>query len=57
MSQFDIDSENIPDAIKKENATSISKIRSLFVDPGFPATQSGDAESAAPSEKSRDSEV
>jgi hypothetical protein len=54
MSDFDVDSENIPEAIEKENASSISKIRSLFVDPGFPA---GDAESAAPPEKVKDSEV
>jgi len=57
MSDFDVDPENISDSIEKENASSISKIRSLFVDPGFPVTQSGDAESAVPSENSKDSEV
>jgi hypothetical protein len=57
MSEFDLDSENIPDAIKKENATSISKIRSLFVDPGFPSAHCEDAESAAQSEKTKDSAV
>jgi hypothetical protein len=57
MSEVEGDSENITDAIKQENATSINKIRSLFVDPGFPAAQFGDAESAASSEKSNDSEV
>jgi hypothetical protein len=57
MSEFDVDSENIPDAIEKENASSISKIRSLFIDPGFPLAQYGDAESAVPSEKSNDGEA
>jgi hypothetical protein len=56
MTEVEGDSENIAGAIEQENATSISKIRSLFVDPGFPATQFGDAESAALSEKVKDSE-
>jgi len=57
MPEVEGDSENITDAIQQENASSISKIRSLFVDPGFPATQSGDAENAGPSEKMKDSEA
>jgi hypothetical protein len=56
MSEFNIDSENITEAIEQENATSISKIRSLFVDPGFPALQSEDAGSAVPSENMTESE-
>jgi len=57
MSEVEGDSENITDAIEHENAISISKIRSLFVDPGFPTTLSEDAGSAAPSEKLKDSEA
>jgi hypothetical protein len=50
MQEFEVDSENIPDAIREENSNSISRIRSLFVDPGFPAITE-DAGSAAPSEE------
>jgi len=44
-------SENIADGIQQENSNAISKIRSLFVDPGFPAVQDGDATTAAPTEE------
>jgi len=57
MPEVEGDSENIADTIKQENATSISKIRSLFVDPGYPAIQSEDAGSAGPPEKLEDGEV
>jgi hypothetical protein len=57
MSEVEGDSENITDAIKQENSTSISRIRSLFVDPGFPAAPSEDAGSAGSSEKLKDGEA
>jgi hypothetical protein len=51
------DRENITDAINAENAASISKIRSLFVDSGLTPAGSEDAESAVTSEESKDGEV
>jgi hypothetical protein len=45
------DSENIADAIQQENFSAISKIRSLFVDPGFPAIPDADAGIAVPTEE------
>ena len=57
MPEFEVDSENIADAIEQENSVSINKIRSLFVDPGFPSIGSEDALPASPSEKLRDSEA
>jgi hypothetical protein len=54
MAKVEGDSENITDAMRQENSTAISKIRSLFVDPGFPASQPEDAGSAVPSEKVKD---
>ena len=51
MSEVEGESENITDAIEQENAASISKIRSLFVDSGFPDTRPDDAGSSAPSEE------
>ena len=57
MSEVERDSESITDAIERENASSISKIRSLFVDPGFPAIESVDAGNAVPSVKVEDSEA
>ena len=57
MPEVEGDSENITDTIKQENATSISRIRSLFVDPGYPATQFEDAGNAGPSEKLKDGET
>lgn len=57
MSEVEGKPENIADAMQEENKTAISKIRSLFVDPGFPASQSADAGSASPSEKLKDGEA
>ena len=57
MAEVEGDSENITDAIKQENSNSISKIRSLFVDLGFPAAPSEDAGRAGPSEKLKDGEA
>jgi len=57
MPEVEGDSENIADTIKQENSTSISRIRSLFVDPGYPGSQSGDAGSAGGSENLQDGEV
>jgi hypothetical protein len=37
------ESEDIAEAIEHENASSISKIRSMFVDPGFSLVDSEDA--------------
>jgi len=51
MSEVENKPENIADAIKQENTSAISKIRSLFVDPGFPALQREDAGTAAPTEE------
>jgi len=51
VTEIEADSENIADAIKQENTSAISKIRSLFVDPGFPALQREDAGTAAPTEE------
>ena len=45
------DSENIADAIQQENSSAISKVRSLFVDPGFPALPDEDAVIAVPAEE------
>lgn len=51
VTEIEADSENIADAIQQENTSAISKIRSLFVDPGFPAMQGEDAGTAAPTEE------
>jgi hypothetical protein len=42
----EIGSENIAYAIEQESASSISKIRSMFVDPGFALVDSDDAATA-----------
>jgi len=57
MSEVESNPENIADAIEQENSLSINKIRSLFVDPGFPSLGSEDAGSASPSEKVKDGEA
>lgn len=57
MSAVEGDSENIADEMQLENDTAISKIRSLFIDPGFPATQAEDAGGAVQSEKLKDGEA
>jgi hypothetical protein len=57
MPDVDSDSENIAGLIEQENATAISKIRSLFVETGFPGTASDDAESAFASEIMKDGEA
>jgi hypothetical protein len=49
--------ENIADSIEQENSAAINKIRSLFVDPGFPSVRSEAAGSAPRSEKLKDGEV
>jgi len=54
MSEVESKPENIADAIEQENFLSINKIRSLFVDPGFPFVEPEDAGSASPSEKLKD---
>ena len=51
MSEVEGDPGNIAEAIQQENSTAISKIRSLFVDPGFPVIETGDAGTAAPTEE------
>ena len=51
------DPENITDAINTENAASISKIRSLFVNSGLTPAASEDAGSAVMSEESKDGEL
>jgi hypothetical protein len=51
MSDVENESGNIVDAIQRENSISIRKIRSLFVDPGFPTTQPDHAETAVPMEQ------
>lgn len=45
------DSENIVEAIQQENSSAINRVRSLFIDPGFPDLQDGDAETAVPTEE------
>jgi hypothetical protein len=55
MPDADHEAESIVDAIQRENTTSFSKIRSLFVDPGFPLTQPDDAGTAVPMEQFPDS--
>jgi hypothetical protein len=42
----EIGSENIAYFIEQESASSISKIRSMFVDPGFALVDSDDAATA-----------
>jgi len=54
MSEVESKPENIADAIEQENFLSINKMRSLFVDPGFPFVEPEDAGSASPSEKLKD---
>lgn len=56
MSKDDV-SENIADSVEVENSNSISRIRSLFVDPGFPFTQPQDADNAEASKDLPDSEA
>jgi hypothetical protein len=51
MSEIEGKPEIITETMRQENADAISKIRSLFVDPGFPAPEVEDAGSAARSEK------
>ena len=57
MSEPDVDSNNITDAIEKENNAAISKIRSFFVDSGVPAGSSEDAGITEQSEQLKDSDV
>ena len=57
MPEGESKSENIADAIEQENSVSVNKIRSLFVDPGFPSTGPEDAVIASPSEKLKDGEA
>jgi hypothetical protein len=51
MSEVEDEAGNITDAIQQENTTAISKIRSLFIDPGFPAIETEDAGAAGPREE------
>ncbi|HKH98613.1 MAG TPA: hypothetical protein VJ999_05850 [Candidatus Sulfotelmatobacter sp.] len=51
MSEADENPGSIVDVIQEENATSINKIRSLFVDLAIPAPQLGDAGTAVPVEE------
>ena len=51
VAEIEDGSENIADAIQQENSSAISKVRSLFVDPGFPFVQNEDAGIAAPTEE------
>jgi len=57
VEELEAGSENIAEAIEQENSLSINKIRSLFVDPGFPSIATEDAVIAPPSEKVKGSEV
>ena len=50
MAEIESNPENIADAIQQENSSAISKIRSLFVDPGFPSVQNENAGIAVPTE-------
>jgi len=54
VKEIEADSESIADAIEQENSLSINKIRSLFVDPGFPSIATENAGIAPPSEKLKD---
>jgi hypothetical protein len=54
MPEVEGEAENIADAIEQENSLSINKIRSLFIDPGFPSIETEDAGIAPPSEKLKD---
>jgi hypothetical protein len=51
VTKIEGDSENIAGAIQQENSSAISKVRSLFVDPGFPALPDADAGIAGPTEE------
>ena len=51
MAEIESNPGNIADAIQRENSSAISKVRSLFVDPGFPSVQYEDAGIAAPTEE------
>jgi hypothetical protein len=51
VEEIEAGSENFADAIKQENSRVISKLRSLFVDPGFPALPDADAGIAVPTEE------
>jgi hypothetical protein len=54
MSEHEVDPLTITDAIQQENTNAVSKIRALFVEPGFPANRAEDAGVAEPSEKMKD---
>ena len=51
VTEIEGDSENIAAAMAQENSSAISKVRSLFVDPGFPAIRDEDAGTAVPTEE------
>ena len=57
MDEAEHNAEDVAEAIKQENSTSISKIRSLFVDPGFLPTPPDDAGSAAEPEELPQNEI
>jgi len=44
MSESNDQARALTDSIERENANSLSKIRSMFVDPGFPIAPSENAE-------------
>ena len=51
MSEVEGEAGKITVVIQQENTTAISRIRSLFIDPGFPVMETGDAGTAAPMEE------